>query len=192
MSRRPRADRPTPERTDGARTGRRLAGAGAAGELGLRDWISGRGLAGRRRRAGSHTSSWCSKRTVTSWPMATSPGSPPTIIGGEPTAGSSVSATTAIDVGRGEVGMPLVVVDGVADDGAPAGDHRRFRGTASAHRADGHRRVDEGAALRAALDAEVAVGPGGPEPVAPGVELGSGLIGNRQGRLTIPGPPGWR
>ena len=75
-------------------------------------------------------------------------------------------------VGRGEVGGPLVLVDGVPDHGGPTGDRRGCRGMAATGGADRNRWVDQRAAVRAALDAELPVGAGGPEPSGPRGELG--------------------
>ena len=95
INRRPRADRPTPESTErcsnrsGPRGGR---GRGRSGSgTGLPADGSPVGV-----KSGSQTSSWCSKRTATSCPMATSAGSQSTIMVVSRTPGSSASATTAM------------------------------------------------------------------------------------------------
>ena len=92
--------------------------------------------------------------------------------GGEPDPGVFFQSHDGDGVGRLERRMPLVVVHRKADDRAPARDHRRFPRPTPAHRADGHGRMDQGVARPAALDAEAAVGPRGPEPLGGGRQLG--------------------
>ena len=76
------------------------------------------------------------------------------------------------DVGRIEVRMPAVGVHREADDRAPARHRRRLRRPAPAVGADRHGRMDEFAAVAAALDAQDTVGPGGPEPLVRRCQLG--------------------
>ena len=68
--------------------------------------------------------------------------------------------------------MPLMPIDGDADDCAPTGDHGGFPIAAAAHRADRHRRMDKGLAILAALNAELPIGTRGPEPFGGRRQLG--------------------
>ncbi len=104
--------------------------------------------------------------------------------GGEPDPGVLGQRHHGERVGRHEGRVPLVVVHRAADDRAPTGDRRRLPGPAPAHRADGHGRVHEGAALRAALDPEATVGPRGPEPGGGRRELRKGP--HRAGSRSVP------
>ena len=76
------------------------------------------------------------------------------------------------DVGRIEVGKPAVRVHGEADDRARPDTGGRLRRPAPAVGADRHGRMDELAAVAAALDAQDAVGAGGPEPLVRRCQLG--------------------
>ena len=164
MSRRPTADRPTPERT--AAVLEPLAPQG------------GRGTG----RSGSGTGS-----ATSGSPVGSNSGQPDVLVlleahddvlpdvdfgrvaahdgGGQTDAGVLGEGHHGDGVGRLERGMPAVLVHREADDRAPARDDRRLPRGAPARRADRHRRVDEGGARRAALNAQPAVGAGGPEPL---------------------------
>ena len=74
-------------------------------------------------------------------------------------------------IGRIEGGMPAMLVHREPDDRAPARDDRRLPLGAAAVRADRDRRVDEGSARRAALNAQPPVRPRGPEPLGGGRQL---------------------
>ena len=76
-----------------------------------------------------------------------------------------------------EAGKPLVLVHRESDDGAATGDDRRCPRPTAARRTDRNRRMDERAALGAALDPEPAIGPGGPEPLVRRRELREGSHG---------------
>ena len=103
MSRRPIFDRPMPLRT--ARCSKRSLPSGERGtgrsggttrSTGSRDPVGSN--------SGSHTSSCCSKRTATSWPMRTSEGSHPTMFVVRCTRASSASATLATTYGGSKSG----------------------------------------------------------------------------------------
>ena len=85
--------------------------------------------------------------------------------GGEPDRRVLGDGHDGDDVGRVEGGMPAMLVHRVADDRAPAGDDRRLPLRAPAVRADRDRGMDEGGARRAALNAQLAIRPRGPEPL---------------------------
>ncbi len=76
------------------------------------------------------------------------------------------------DVGRIEVRKPAVRVHREADDRAATRHRRRLRRPAPAVGADRHGRMDELAAVAAALDAQDTVGAGGPEPLVRRCQLG--------------------
>ena len=80
-------------------------------------------------------------------------------------------------VRRFEVGQPTMGVDRVADDGAAARDRGRLGRPAPAVGADGHRWMHQLAAVAALLDAERAVGSGGPEPLVGRGQLRQGSHG---------------
>ena len=171
IRRRPRRERPTPDSTD--RCSNRSSPSGArVAKWGGSPTRSASVVVPVGSKTGSHTSSWCSKRTATSWPIRTSSGSTPTMWVVRRTVGSSARATTAITYGGGNAGMPLVGVHGEAHDRGPPRHGLGLVGRAPTARAHGHRRVHEGAAVVAALDAQGAVLPRGPEPRAPGGQLG--------------------
>ena len=88
-------------------------------------------------------------------------------------------------VGGLEPGEPLLVVDGETDDGRPTRQHRRRPGAAAAHWAHRRRWMDELATIVAALDSKVSVGPGRPEPLVRG-----GQLGKRSQRLLLRGRKG--
>ena len=104
-------------------------------------------------------------------------GSQPTMFVVRWTRGSSAERDVGDDVGRIEVRQPAVGVDREADDRAAARHRGRLRRPAPAVRADGHRRMDQLAAVAAPLDAEGAVGARGPEPL-----VGRGQLGERPHR----------
>ena len=122
--------------------------------------------------SGSHTSSCCSKRTATSWPMCTSSGSQPTMLVVRWTRRVLGERDVGDHVRRLEAGQPLVLVDREADDRGPP-RHRGRRPRAAAARAG--RSAPAGArapAVGAALDAQVPVGARRPEPLVDRRELG--------------------
>ena len=84
----------------GARTGRRSSGGRGVGTVGLGDRVVGRRSSPVGSNSGSHTSSCCSKRTATSWPMCTSSGSQPTMFVVSRTSGPPRARRSAIDVRR--------------------------------------------------------------------------------------------
>ena len=94
MRRRPSLDRPTPLST--ARCSKR---SGLSGGRGVRRSGAGTRSTGSTApvgsKSGNQTSSRCSKRTATSWPMRTSVGSQPTMLVVRWTEGSSARATLA-------------------------------------------------------------------------------------------------
>ena len=75
-------------------------------------------------------------------------------------------------VRRIEIGVPAVLVHGVPDDGAPTGDDRGLPLPGAASRADGHGRMHERGTGRAALNAQLSIGAGGPEPLGGRRQLG--------------------
>ena len=77
--------------------------------------------------------------------------------GGETDTGVLGEGHDRDGIGRLEGGVPEVMVHREADDRAPAGDDRRLPCGAPAGRADRHRRMDQGGARRASLDAQPAV-----------------------------------
>ena len=103
MRRRPRAERPIPDRTD--RCSKRSGPSGARGVKGPGAGTgfgpSGSPVGSKR---GSQTSSCCSKRTDTAWPTCTSVGSHPTTAVVSRTSGSSARATTASAYGGSRSG----------------------------------------------------------------------------------------
>jgi hypothetical protein len=95
-------------------------------------------------------------------------------------------------VGRLEPRQPLVVVDGVGDDGAAPRHHggpRRPAPAAGAHR---DRRMDERLAALAALDPQATIGTRRPEPLVDGRELGERAHRVVRTRWTGTRPRGWR
>ena len=112
--------------------------------------------------------------TVTSWPISTSPGVAAHDVRRQVDAGVLGQRDIGDHVRRIEVGEPPVLVDREAHDRAPARHRGRLPRPAPAVRTDGHRRVDQLAAVPALLDAERAVGARGPEPV-----VGRGQLGER-------------
>ena len=103
----------------GARSGRSRPAAGAPV-----DSVRPPGRRDRSRpvgsNSGSQTSSCCSKRTTTSWPMRTSSGSQPTMFVVRWTVGSSASATLAMTYGGSNPGSHWCMVDREGDDRSPA------------------------------------------------------------------------
>jgi hypothetical protein len=73
-------------------------------------------------------------------------------VGGQADVGILGQCNDGDHIGRGEVRVPLMPIDGEADDGAPAGHHGGLPLAAPADRTDGHRWMDQGAAFRAALN----------------------------------------
>ena len=171
MSRRPSAERPTPEST--ARCSKRsvLTGAARRRAFGLGDQLVGRvGRAGRFEQRQPHV-----------------------LVRLEPNrhllADVDVVRVAADDVRREvhrrvvgerdhrdrvrrlEAGQPLVLVDREADDGRAPGNHRRAPRAAAARGADRHGRVHQRLAIVAALHAQLPVRAGGPEPLVDRREL---------------------
>ncbi len=181
ISRRPIAERPMPESTD--RCSNRSADRGARG---VGRWGSGTRSVGSSRpvgsNSGSQTSSCCSKRTWTSWPMWTSSGSQPTTLVVRWTRRVLGQGHVGDRVRRFEVREPLVLVDGEGHDGRGAGDLGGRPRPAAAHGADGDRGVDHRLAVVAALDAQAPVGARGPEPLVGRGELGQGAHGDSRVR----------
>ena len=172
ISRRPIAERPTPESTTRCSKRSLLRGRPHGRALRLRDPLRAVGRCRSARTAAARRPRAARSARVTSWPMWTSSGSQPTMFVVSRTAASSASATIAIAYGGSNDGQPLVAVDREPDDGAaPRHDGRRPR-PAAARRADRRRRVDERLAVAARLDPELAVGAGGPEPLVHRRELG--------------------
>ena len=132
MSRRPRADRPTPEST--ARCSNRSSPSRWPGrrefgrDVGLERWWD--------RPVGSNMGSHTRPRgarigPATSRPMWTSPHVAPDDVGGQPHARVLGQGHHGDRVGRGQVGVPLVLVDGVPDHRGPTGDRGRRPRTGS-------------------------------------------------------------
>ena len=120
------------------------------------------------------------RRTVTSWPMWTSSGSHPTMFVVRCTLGVLGERDVGDDVGRLEVGKPLVGVHREADDRAPARDRRRLARPAPAVRAD--RAPEDGRVRRSRCS------PGcGGQPSAPEVQNHS-FAGVSSGSGLMPGP----
>ena len=171
------AERPTPESTDPVLEA--VVGVGAARRRGRRP-TTGSAAPGRSigrpspvgSNSGSHTSSCCSKRTATSWPMCTSSGSQPTTFVVSRTSASSSRATIAITYGGGERRASHGWALTVSRPPWPGRTPVRLPRPAAARRADRHGRVHEGAAVGAALDAELPVGARRPEPAGCRGELG--------------------
>ena len=88
------------------------------------------------------------------------------------TRGSSARATLATTYGGSKSGSHRWAFTVKPDDGAPARHRRRLGVPAPAVRADRHGRVHQLAAVAAALDAQDAVRPGGPEPFVRRCQLG--------------------
>ena len=171
MSRRPSAERPTPESTARCSNRSLLTGARGAGRSGSATSSSDASDAPVGSNNGNHTSSCGSNRTVTSWPMCTSSGSQPTTFVVRCTVGSSASATIGDRVRRLEAGQPLVLVDRETDDGRAPGHNRRAPRAAAARGADRHGRMHQRLAIVAALHAQLSVRAGGPEPLVDRREL---------------------
>ena len=83
---------------------------------------------------GSQTSSCCSNRTATSWPISTSDGLAADDVRRQVDAGVFGQRDVGDDVGRVEVRQPAVGVDREADDGAPTRDRRSAWTTGSGSR----------------------------------------------------------
>ena len=92
-------------------------------------------------------------------------------VGGQVDRGILGQGDVGDHVGRVEVGQPAVLVDGEPDDRGPPRDLGGLRGAAAAVGADRGGRVDEPAAVPAALDAQDAVGPRRPEPLGGQAQL---------------------
>ena len=150
ISRRPMAERPTPDSTDAvleAVVARAAAAASGRSRLARRGRSASVAPVGSN--SGSHTSSCCSKRTATSWPMCTSSGSQPTMLVvrrtrrvlGQRDVGDRRTAARS----PGSHGCWLTVKPTtVARPDTSVGAHD----AAAARRADRHRRVDERARSR--------------------------------------------
>ena len=181
ISRRPIAERPMPESTD--RCSNRSADRGGRG---VGRWGSGTRSVGSSRpvgsNSGSQTSSCCSKRTWTSWPMWTSSGSQPTTLVVRWTLGSSARATLAIAYGGSKSGSHWCWLTVRATTVARAGDLGGRPRPAAAHGADGDRGVDHRLAVVAPLDAQAPVGARRPEPLVGRGELGQGAHGDSRVR----------
>jgi hypothetical protein len=103
ISRRPIADRPTPDSITRCSNRSSLAGGRGAGRRGSPTRSTG-SVSPVGSNSGSQTSSFCSKRTVTSRPMWTSSGSHPTMLVVRCILGSSASATLAMTYGGSNPG----------------------------------------------------------------------------------------
>ena len=90
----------------------------------------------------------------------------PDDVGREVDAGVFFQRHVGDDVGRIEARQPAMGVDREPHDRAPTRDRCRLRRPAPAVRADGHRGMDQFAAVAAPLYAKDAIGTGGPEPLA--------------------------
>ena len=207
-SRRPRAERPTPESTDACSKRWSPSGGRGGGEPGGDVGLRGGDRAGRLEEGEPYVVALPRSGPGPRGRRATSAGVAADDVGGQPHGRVLGQRHHGDDVGGWQVRVPLVLVDGVAHDGGPARDRGRGRVAAAAHRTDRHRRVDQGAAVVTALDAEGPVGAGGPEPSAPRGELGEGphrstgdAVGIRRAPAACPAgrhrggarprPPGW-
>ncbi len=159
------------------RRARRAAGpARARGRRGRSRRSARRAGARRPRpaRSGPPPPARCARRT----------GSHPTMLVVRCTRASSASATLATTYGGSKAGCHRCAFT-VNPTTVPAAGHgHRLGRPAPAVRADRHRRVDQLAAVVAALDAQDAVGPRGPEPL-----VGRGQLGERPHRARRPRGP---
>jgi hypothetical protein len=130
ISRRPIADRPTPDSTARCSNRSPLAGGRGAGRRGspTRSAVSVSPVGSN---SGSQTSSAGSNRTMTSWPMWTSSGSHPTTLVVRWTVGSSASATLAMTYGGSKPGSHrwrlTVNATTVPRPDTAVGSHERLR-----------------------------------------------------------------
>ena len=183
ISRRPKVERPMPLRT--ARCSKRssLRGARGSGRTGSATRSTGSTDPVSSKR-GSHTSSCCrngDRDLLADLHLGRLAADD---VRRQVHAGVLGQRDVGDDVGRVEVGQPAVGVDRGADDGAAARHRGRLRRPAPAVGADGHRRMHQLAAVAALLDAERAVGTGGPEPL-----VGRGQLRQGPHRRSSPGRP---
>ena len=109
----------------------------------------------------------------------------PDDVGREVDAGVFFQRDVGDDVGGIEARQPAMGVDREPHDRAATRDRSRLRRPAPAVRANGHRRMDQLAAVAAPLYAQDAIGARGPEPLA-----GQGQLRKRPHGLSLVWPWG--